>query len=518
LDLGPSPDPAGTGDAVPPARETATFDFVVVGSGLAGIYTALRLADRGGVLVVTKTQLRVSNSAWAQGGIAAALDQDDAPALHAEDTLRAGRGLCRRSAVEVLVQDAPARIAELMELGVPFDLGPDGRLLLGQEGGHGRRRIVHARGAATGEAVVAALLPHLVGHPAVTVWEGARVVGLLVDGEACHGVRVVTDRGAVDVLARATVLATGGCAGLYARTTNPPSTTGDGIALAYLAGAAVADMEFVQFHPTAFALGEPAFLLSEALRGEGAQLWNSRGERFMAKYDPAGELAPRDVVARAITAEMEATGSDHVFLRLDAVPPEALAHFSGLFESLRARGFDPTAAPIPVAPAAHYCMGGVAVDLDGATSIRRLYACGEVSCTGVHGANRLASNSLLECLVYGHRAADAAADEGPRPVGVPTLASLPSLGEAERRDLGACLVRTAGIVRREALLQEGLERVAELPPSLERVVAELILTGALARRESRGSHFRADYPTEDPAYAGHLVMRRGQPVRMEVWT
>ncbi len=517
MDLGPSPEPrvAPLGAA---AGESVDFDFLVLGSGLAGIYVALRLADRGRVLVVTKARLGISSSAWAQGGIAAALDADDAPALHGEDTLRAGRGLCKASAVEVLVQDAPARIAELIELGVPFDLGPDGRLLLGREGGHVRRRIVHAHGAATGQAVVEALLPHLLDRPTVTVWEGARAVGLLSDGHCCHGARVATADGVVDVRARATVLATGGSGALYARTTNPPTTTGDGVALAYLAGAAVADMEFVQFHPTAFALGQPAFLLSEALRGEGAQLWNVRGERFMPRYDPAAELAPRDVVARAVMAEMEATGADHVELRLDAVPPEALAPFAPLVEALREKGLDPLQEPVPVAPAAHFCMGGVVVDLDGATEVRGLFACGEVACTGVHGANRLGSNSLLECLVFGHRAAQAAALVEPARCEPPAPVVLPSLGDEDRAVLGERLARQVGIVRQAEGLAAARRSIQALPPSLETLVAEMIVRGAEERRESRGGHYRSDYPAEDDAWLGHLVARRGAALRLETWS
>lgn len=520
MEVGPSPEVRGAVAAsAVTAAQAAAFDFLVVGSGLAGIYTALRLAAHGTVLMATKARVHTSNSAWAQGGIAVALDVDDAPVLHGEDTLRAGRGLCRPAAVDVLVRDGPRRIAELMEWGVPFDRDPDGRPQFGREGGHGRRRIVHANGAATGYAVVAALLPHLLAHPRVTIWEDARATGLLSDGERCFGARVVAPHGETDVRARATILATGGCGGLFARTTNPPTTTGDGIGLAYVAGADVADMEFVQFHPTAFALGKPAFLLSEALRGEGAQLWNARGERFMPRYDAAAELAPRDVVARAITAEMEATGEPHVYLRLDALSPEALGHFTVLFDSLRARGFDPLAAPIPVAPAAHYCMGGVSVGLDSGTSLHRLFACGEVSCTGVHGANRLASNSLLECVVFGYRAAEAALGLDPedarRPVPPPVL--VPLLPEGDSEGLRECLVRRVGIVRDAAGLAQADRYLQSLPGSLEGLTAELIVAGAQARTESRGGHFRQDYPHEDPAWSGHLVARRGQPLRLQVW-
>lgn len=498
--------------------ETLAVDFLVVGSGLAGMYAALQLAAHGRCLLLTKARSTLSNSAWAQGGIAAALDADDNPALHVEDTLRAGRGLCRLSAVEVLTREGPQRVEEMLTLGVPFDMDAAGRPLLGLEGGHGRRRIVHANGGATGLAVVRALWPKVASHPNITVWEGVRMTTLLTDGGTCAGALVDREGLMVAVTARATVLATGGACGLFARTTNPPTTTGDGIALAYLAGAAVADMEFVQFHPTAYAMGRPAFLLSEALRGEGAQLWNTAGERFMYRYDPEGELAPRDVVARAITAEMAATGADHVELRLDGMSPAALEHFSGLFAGLRALGADPQSAPIPVAPAAHFLMGGVVVDLDGRTSLDGLYACGEVSCTGVHGANRLASNSLLECLVFGYRAAAvAAADAPPVPRLKAASAPVPSLPPEMRQALGDWMSSQAGIVRHADVLTGLQKRLSALPASTERVIAELIVTGALERTESRGAHFRADHPHEVPEMRRHFVFRRNAPMDRQVW-
>ncbi len=510
---------AGVGRTGSGRADVLDVDFLVVGGGLAGLYTALQLADRGRCLVVSKADLDISNSAWAQGGIAVALDAEDDPALHVEDTLRAGRGLSKLSAVRILASEGPDRIHELLDAGVPFDRDAQGRPSLGLEGGHGRRRIVHANGGATGLAVVRALLPKVLGHPRITVWENTRLLVLAAEAGTCRGALVQTPEGPRHVRARATVLATGGAGGLFARTTNPPSTAGDGIALAYLAGAAVADLEFMQFHPTAFAQGKPAFLLSEALRGEGAQLWNLQGERFMARYDAAGELAPRDVVARAITAEMAATGTDHVQLRLDEIGAEARQHFSSLLDGLRARGFDPMEAGIPVAPAAHYLMGGVAVDLDGHSSLGRLYAVGEAACTGVHGANRLASNSLLECLVFGHRVAAAAAEEPP----ADTLpADLPEpvrqLGPAERQLLGAWLFEDLGILRSHAGFARLRERLTSLPPSLEGVVASLMAAGAERRRESRGSHFRSDYPREDPALAGHLVTVLGGDPRLEFWS
>ncbi len=498
--------------------ETVPFDFLVVGSGLAGIYAALQAAPHGRCLLLTKATLQVSNSAWAQGGIAAALDAEDNPDLHAGDTFRAGRGLCRPSAVEVLVREGPARVEEMLALGVPFERDPAGRPLLGLEGGHGRRRIVHAGGGATGDAVVRALLPRVAADDRITVWERARVGCLLTDGARCRGALVERGGRWAAVAARGVILATGGACGLYARTTNPGTTTGDGIAMAYRAGAAIADMEFVQFHPTAYALGRPAFLLSEALRGEGAQLWNVAGERFMARYDPAAELAPRDVVARAIHAEMLRTGADHVDLRVDALRPEVLPHFEALFARLRALGFDPNGQPIPVAPAAHFLMGGVMVDLQARTTLDGLFACGEVACTGVHGANRLASNSLLECLVFGHRAAAAAADVGPACGPPPQGEPVPCLEPDALRRVGDWMFADAGIIRDEGGLRRLGERLSTLPETAERTVAAVIAEAALDRRESRGAHFRADFPVEDPNLAVHFVRRRGEPTERQRWT
>src|SRR5580765_810241 len=353
-------------------------DLIVVGGGVAGLYAALCAAAEADVLLLSSGPVFASNSYFAQGGVAAAVGDGDDPELHAEDTLRAGRGLCRESAVRTLCNQAPARIADLVELGVEFDDD------LGQEGGHSRRRVVHAGGAETGKAIAQALAARAWAHPRITISEGEGVVALRTCGGRCEG--VVTDRRAVG--ARATVLATGGFAALWERTTNPPGAIGRGLALAYRAGAALADLELVQFHPTAMLAD--GFLLSEALRGEGALLVDDDGSRF------TDELAPRDVVARAI-AERGAA-------RLDLRGIER-ARFPGLMATLVRAGYDPAAEPIPVSPAAHYTVGGIVTDLDGRTTLPGLFAAGECACTGVHGANRLASNSLLECLVFGRRAA-----------------------------------------------------------------------------------------------------------------
>jgi L-aspartate oxidase len=456
------------------------YDLVVVGGGVAGLYAALSVAGEVRVLVLAKGSVRSSNSYAAQGGVAAAVGSDDDPSLHAADTLAAGRGLCRPSAVRVLTEEAPARIADLVELGVEFDDG------LALEGGHSRSRVVHAGGAETGRRIADVLAERVSAHPRIDVAEGERALALrLVDGR-CAG--VVTDRRTVE--ARATLLATGGYAALWERTTNPPGALGEGLMLAYRAGAALADLELVQFHPTA--LLDDGFLLSEALRGAGALLLDDDGERF------TDELAPRDVVARAI-AERDGAQLDLRGIERGRYPT--------LIATLERAGYDPAREPIPVAPAAHYSIGGIVTDLDGGSTVPGLYAAGECACTGVHGANRLASNSLLECLVFGRRAALAALAE-PVPAAGP-----PTLFEPEQPvtpELRGALWHDAGLIRSAA----GLTRLLDAPAPLVRLIAG----SALARTESRGVHFREDFPVEDEALAGHLVVRPEASVELEPWS
>ena len=455
--------------------------LVVVGGGVAGLFAALCAAAEDEVLVLTKGPLLSSTSLLAQGGIAAAVGEDDDPALHAEDTLRTGRGLCRPSAVEVLTEEAPARIRDLVELGVEFDEG------LGLEGGHSRRRVVHAGGAATGDRVARKLAERVLAHPRIQVAEGERMLSIWRDDDRCVG--VVTDHRAV--AARATLLSTGGAAALWERTTNPAGAVGEGMAAAYRAGAALADLEFVQFHPTT--LVDSSLLLSEALRGEGALLLDEQGNRF------TDELAPRDVVAR----EIGARGTVLLDLR-----PIDRGRFPSLMGSLLEEGYDPAQTPIPVAPAAHYTVGGVFTDLDGRSKLAGLYAAGECAATGVHGANRLASNSLLECLVFGRRAALAALTEPALPAQLPDVPAEPA-AELVTPELRHALWRDCGLIRDAA----GLEHLLDAPHELTRLIAR----SALAREESRGSHFRADFPSESEAFERHVVLRAGEEPVLETW-
>ena len=472
----------------------------MVGGGAAGLHAALRAADLGAsVTLVSRKPLQESSSYWAQGGLAAALAADDSPDRHAADTLAAGRGLCNPAAVATLVEGAPAAVAWLREHGVDFDTEPSGDLALGLEGGHTARRIVHAGGSQTGRVITAALAGLAANHERVHVLEGSSVVALWPDAGRCAG--VVTETGAI--AAPATILATGGGAALWRRTTNPWGAIGAGAVVAHTVGADLADLEFCQFHPTALALpGEPhdGTLITEAVRGEGATLLDASGRRF------TDELAPRDQVTAAILDRIDADGANHVSLDLRGLEPE---RFPNVFRACEEAGLDPAANPVPVAPAAHYLMGGIRTDTDGRSSVAGLYAVGECACTGLHGANRLASNSLSECFVFGERAARAAAaaEAVLPPAGDPEPAWRFVPPETSTRD---AMWQNAGPRRNE----ESLQLLLDDPYPLARMIA----AAALERRESRGSHRRDDYPLPDPGLDGiHLVVDADGAVRSDSW-
>ena len=482
----------------PGPQPAHTCDVVVVGGGAAGLHVALEAAEAGAaVVLVSRKSLAESSSFWAQGGLAAALAADDSPGRHAADTLDAGRGLCRTSAVEVLTNEAPAAVEQLMSRGVRFDTEADGELALGLEGGHSARRIVHAGGSETGRAITSRLAELVAAEPRIEVLEGVSAVALWSDGERCCG--VLTDGGSV--LAAATVMTTGGGAALWSRTTNPRGAIGAGSVLAHAAGAELADLELCQFHPTALALPGTRFdgsLVTEAVRGEGAVLLDAAGRRF------TDELAPRDQVTAAILDRMEADGSAFVWLDMRRLPAE---RFPNVFATCVDAGLDPANEPVPVSPAAHYLIGGIASDLDGRTSLDGLLAVGECACTGLHGANRLASNSLSECFVFGSRAARAALEQqAHEPLPEPEWRFT-----APTDDTREAVWTNAG-PQREA---EKLERLRQDDYPLARMLA----TSALERRESRGAHRRSDHPLPDPRLDGiHLVIEPSGASRADRWT
>ena len=477
----------------------------MVGAGAAGLYTSVCAAREGArVTLVSATPLAESSSWWAQGGLAAAVSADDSPELHLRDTIAAGRQAVRESAARVLCEEAPGAVADLDRLGVRFDADRNGRLALGLEGGHSRRRIVHAGGAATGRRLVRQLSAVVAEDPGIDVLEGRRVVELIEADGRCVGVRL--DDGRV-IASGAVVLATGGAAALWSRTTNPAVAVGGGLLLAAAAGAVLADLELVQFHPTAVVgNGADGFLVTEAIRGEGARLLDAAGERFV------DELAPRDEVARAVQRQMALTGAPSVDLDMRDVDP---ALFPNVVTALRQAGIDPERELIPVAPAAHYMMGGIATDIHGRASLAGLHAVGECSCTGLHGANRLASNSLTECFVFGARAArSAVAQPSPDPAAVADAAGSrdaagppPAISPASRE----ALWRNAGLERDGT----GLRELTADPHPLVRLIAGC----GLARTESRGAHQRRDFPDRDPRFDGvHVTIGvDGEPV-LQDWT
>jgi L-aspartate oxidase len=522
-----------------PAPAEANFDIVVVGSGIAGLTAALTASPRARVAVITKCAIDDGATRWAQGGIAAAVADDDSAELHFEDTVAAGRGLCDERAVRVLAEEGPARVRELAEWGVAFDTR-DGQLLVGREAAHGRNRIIHAGGDATGREIETSLVRRL-RHAGVTVIDNVHVTALLLDSDGrCAGVEVIDARGAGParvIGAGAIVLASGGAGRLWRNTTNPAAATGDGVALAWEAGAEVVSMEFMQFHPTALAVpGAPRSLISEAVRGEGAHIVDRSGERFLFGADPRGELAGRDIVSRAIWDRLLLQGTDHVLLDCRPLGGAVRDRFPTITRTCLEHGIDITRQPIPVAPAAHYLIGGVRTDIDGATSLDGLFACGEVAGSGVHGANRLASNSLLEGAVFGRRAALRAlhdiaerpaapprvratvADAGNTPVGV-TAEAIEGLRDAMWDGCG--LVRDAAGLRRS---RAAVEAIATAPAgdALDGIrlhqsatTAALVCRSALLREESRGAHSRADFPSTRDSWHGVLVMHKERGHRFD---
>ena len=512
---------------------TITSDVIIVGSGIAGLTTALQIRAYGySVLLVTKARVDEGSTKWAQGGIAAALGPGDSPAEHEIDTLKAGAGLCDRKAVHALVTEGPEAVARLIARGAVFDRGAGGEIALTREGGHLKNRILHAGGDATGAEISRALLAAVTEDPGIEVIEHALVLDALksesgrVCGVTLHVIGEGTRDGVGRALGKAVILGTGGLGQVFAQTTNPSVSTGDGVALALRAGAEVADVEFIQFHPTVLFLGEKSSgqqpLISEAVRGEGAILLNDAKEQFMKGLHPLADLAPRDVVAKAIMSQMLKNNAQHVWLDVSKVPNFS-ERFPNIYQSCVDHGINPEKDLIPVAPAAHYASGGVRVNLSGRSTVPGLYACGETACTGVHGANRLASNSLLEGLVFAARIADdihQTLRKFTREEPVMMSSSEMLISPEARSEIAHAMSAGAGVIRTRGSLEntsEALERIGELrsdKPCVEawettnlHTLATVIVSSALIREETRGSHWREDFPYESEAWMKRILQK-----------
>lgn len=510
-------------------------DFVVIGSGVAGLRAAIEIASTGArVAVLTKDKASESNTEYAQGGIAVVLSDDDDADLHEGDTLVAGAGLCDEKAVETLVSEGTKYVKELIDWGTEFDRDGTNKLVFTQEAAHSRRRILHAHGDATGAEFVRSLIARAGAERTINLTPFANTERLLVDDGRCVGVEFLDPilRAPRKIHAKGVVMCTGGAGQLYQHTTNPPVATGDGMAMAYFAGAQMADMEFIQFHPTALNLeGAPRFLLSEAMRGEGGVLKNKYGERFMPRYDAREELAPRDIVSRSIVAEMRRTGTRTVLLDMTALDPAFLRErFPKIYVTCKHYGLDITTDMLPVSPASHYIMGGIRTDLWGRSSLPGLYAAGEVACTGVHGANRLASNSLLEGLVFGARAGQAAAKDSfasrilssrselsePR-----TVDSKPeaAMWTAVRKRVKRIMWERVGLIRDRDSLQRALTEFDQIANSSLGTasrnfvtLAKLVAAAALWREESRGGHYRSDFTEPRDEFRVHSIQHIGEGI------
>ena len=515
------------------------FDTLIIGSGLAGLSAAYHSSKHGKVAIVTKSELDISNSYYAQGGIAAAIAEDDHPSIHQHDTLVAGRGMCDKDAVEVLVNEGKDRVLELLEMGMPFDkIG--GKLTLGLEGGHSKRRILHAGGDATGKELTTFLLGKIKKEKNIQAFENIAVVKLLKKDNCITGVQAIDFVSQKNILfkAKAVILSTGGLSRVYSRSTNPHTATGDGIALAYEAGAGIADLEFIQFHPSAlYVPGKEAFLISEAVRGEGAWLLNEKGERFMKDIHPLAELAPRDIVAFAIYNQITKSEADVVYLSLAHLNAGKIkARFKNIYIKLKEFGYDLTKDLLPISPAAHYMVGGIRTGLHGETNIKGLFVCGEAASTGVMGANRLASNSLLECLVFGKRSSDNASKIQATGCSLEDVVAPMEIDPKNegiyletKNEVAKLMSINVGIVRTKEKLQLALERLTELDNGLSGfeheynklkiknllTVSILITRSAIIREESRGVHIRGDFQKQNTDYKEHIIQQKNKEIIFE---